>query len=93
MEGDQSPNHENDAFVAAEWQPTLSNEEPSKATYTEADGEPGQPYTPFDVLVEETKYFYKSQREHTLMNISEEDCLSPKTPLQNNIKLSIRESM
>ena len=71
MKGDQSHNPNNAAVVAAEGQPTPSNEAPAKASSTEAADDPELPYTPLDVWVKEVKYSDESQREYTPMRISE----------------------
>ena len=77
MEGDQSNNNNNTAFVAGEGKPTPSNEPPAKAPPTEFDGETEPPYIPLDVWVKEVKYSDESYREYTEMWISEEDHHSP----------------
>ena len=90
MEGDRSHDLDIAAAVAAEGQPTPSNEAPSDAPSTEAAGDPELSYTPLGVWVKEAKYSGKSQRGYVPMQISEEDRHSPKFALPHNIELSVR---
>ena len=93
MEGDQSHNPNNDAVVAAEGQPTPSNEAPAKAPSNESADYPKPPYTPIDVQVKEVKYSEKSKREYTSMWISEEDHNYPKSSLPHKVELLVRSLM
>ena len=93
MEGDQSHNPNNAAVVAAEGQPTPSNESHAKATSTEASGYLEPPYTTIGGWVEEVKYYKESQREYTLMRVGEEDSHSPKFSIPNNSEVLVRALM